>query len=211
MSPAVTITRPGTSFDSSGNRSPPESVSLVRRIVGIRPPRTQIQEFWDGRDFRFSLLPDGNYKFKIVGSTDSAAIDDVTGDVKIPSALSLDRLVDEIPVAMNGTATPVSDFEQNTFMYPNPATGPSATFRIHAPFRAKVILKLHNIAGDLVLEKSFGEVPAAHQAGPLTYVWSKINSGGRPVARGLYYAVIRVEETEGGRQVLQTVKKVLVP
>ncbi|MEK7384221.1 MAG: hypothetical protein AAB262_13160, partial [Elusimicrobiota bacterium] len=87
----------------------------------------------------------------------------------------------------------------------------TVTFRIHSPFRAKVILKLHNIAGELVLEKSFGEVAAAYQAGPLTYVWSKVNAGGRGVARGLYYAVIRLEETEGGRQVLQTVKKVLVP
>jgi len=211
MKVAIKIYKPGTNFDSSGNPSPPESVSLVRRVVGIRPPRTQIEEFWDGRDFRYSLMPDGNYKFKIVGSTDAAAIDDVTGDVLIPSALSLDRLIDEIPVATNGTASPTVDFEQNTFMYPNPATGPTATFRIHSPFRAKVILKLHNIAGDLVFERDFGEVPPAHQAGPLTYVWSKINSGGRKVARGLYYAVIRIEGTEGGREVLQTVKKVLIP
>ena len=108
-------------------------------------------------------------------------------------------------------ADPKADFEQNTFAYPNPITGPSATFQIHAPFRARIQLKLHNIAGELVLEKNFGEVAAAYQAGPLTYVWNKINQGGHEVARGLYYAVIRVEETEGGRSVLQMVKKVLVP
>jgi hypothetical protein len=30
------------------------------------------------------------------------------------------------------------------------------------------------------------------------------------VARGIYYAVIRLEETEGGAQTLQTVKKVFI-
>ncbi|HAZ08463.1 MAG TPA: hypothetical protein DCZ01_08085 [Elusimicrobia bacterium] len=211
MKVAIKIYKPGTAFDSSGNPSPPDSVSLVRRIVGVRPARTPIVDEWDGRDFRLSLVPDGNYKFKIVGSTDLAAIDDITGDVNNPGALSLDRLVDEIPVAVNASADPKADFEQNTFAYPNPITGPSATFQIHAPFRAKVQLKLHNIAGELVLDKNFGEVAAAYQAGPLTYVWNKINQGGHEVARGLYYAVIRVEEAEGGRSVLQTVKKVLVP
>jgi hypothetical protein len=38
-----------------------------------------------------------------------------------------------------------------------------------------------------------------------------VNQSGRAIARGLYYAVIRVEETEGGTNVLQTVKKVLIP
>lgn len=211
MKVAVKIYKPGTSFDASGNASPPESVSLVRRIVGIRPPRAQIQDAWDGRDMKFSLLPDGNYRFKIVGSTDPAAIDDITGDVKIPAALSLDRLIDEIPVAMSGSADPAGDFERNTFVYPNPASGPSTTFQIHSPFRAKVLLKLYNIAGDLVFQRDFGETAASHQAGPLTYAWEKVNQDGRRVARGLYYAAIRLEETEGGRTVLQTVKKVLIP
>ena len=91
----------------------------------------------------------------------------------------------------------MGDFEQNTFTYPNPAAGPSVTFRIHSPFRAKVLLKLYNIAGEIVFEKDFGEVAPAYQAGALTYVWSKVNSGGRQVARGLYYAVIRLEDSEG--------------
>jgi hypothetical protein len=43
------------------------------------------------------------------------------------------------------------------------------------------------------------------------FVWNKVNQSGRTVARGLYYVVLRVEETEGGGTVLQTVKKVLVP
>jgi hypothetical protein len=211
MKVALKIYKPGTTFDTSGNPSPPDSISLVRRIVGIRPARTQIQDAWDGRDFKLSSLQDGNYRFKIVGSTEPAAIDNITGDVLIPSALSLDRLVDDIPVAVNASLNPAADFEANTFTYPNPVSGPTGTFQIYSPFRAKVQLKLHNMAGELVLQRDFGEVAPSYQAGPVSYVWSKVNQSGRKVARGLYYAVIRIEETEGGRNVLQTVKKVLVP
>lgn len=212
MKVAIKIYKPGTVFDASGNPSPPESVSLVRRIVGIRPARTQIQDVWDGRDFRLSLVPDGNYKFKIVGSTDANAIDSLTGNIINPTALAEDRLVDDLPVATNGaSANPEADFLANTFMYPNPATGPTATFSIYNPFHGRVLLKLYTIAGDLVLSKDFGDMPPSFQNGPVTYAWSKVNQSGRSVARGLYYAVFRVEETEGGGTVFQTVKKVLVP
>ena len=61
------------------------------------------------------------------------------------------------------------------------------------------------------LSQDFGDQAPSFQNGPVTYVWSKTNQSGRPIARGLYYAVIRLEETEGGGTVLQTVKKVLVP
>jgi flagellar hook assembly protein FlgD len=210
MKVAIKIYRSGTVFDLAGNPSPPEAQSLVKRIVGVRPARTQINDDWDGTDFKFSLLKDGSYKFKIVGSTDMSAIDDVTGNVLNPGALSLDRLIDEIPLVRNASASPENDFVNNTFNYPNPVTGDSTTFQIYSPFRAKVKMKLHTMSGDLVLDKNFGEVPPAFQAGPITYVWTKINQSGNKVARGLYFAVIRIEETEGGKNVLQTVKKVLI-
>ncbi len=211
MKVAIKIYKPGTAFDLSGNPSPPDSVSLVRRIVGIRPARTPIQDVWDGRNFQLAQVPDGNYKFKIVASTDPTAIDDITGDILNPSVLAEDRLIDDIPVALNGSADPVGDFKNNTFVYPNPITGPTGTFEIYTPFHARVVLKLYDLAGDLVLDKDFGDQAASYQAGPVTYVWPKTNGSGRTVARGLYYAVIRVEETEGGANVLQTVKKVLIP
>jgi len=212
MKVAIKIYKPGTIFDSSGNPSPPESVSLVRRIVGIRPGRTQIQDTWDGRDFRLSQVPDGTYRFKIVASTDANSIDSITGNVLQPTALAEDRLTDDLPVATNGASSnPEADFANNTFMYPNPVTGPSATFSIFNPFHGKVLLRLYTISGQLVLSQDFGDQPASFQNGPITFVWSKVNQGGRSVARGLYYALIRVEETEGGATVFQTVKKVLVP
>jgi len=210
MKVAIKIFRSGTIFDQAGNPTPPESQSLVKTIVGVRPARTPIDDAWDGTDFKFSLLKDGSYKFKIVGSTDMAAIDDRTGNVLNPAALSLDRLIDEIPLVRNGSASPNDDFNNNTFNYPNPVTGDSTTFQIHSPFRAKVKLRLHTISGEIVLDKNFGEVAPAFQGGPVTYVWSKLNQSGNKVVRGLYFAVIRVEEVEGGKNVLQTIKKVLI-
>ncbi|UPT73068.1 MAG: hypothetical protein M0D55_14335 [Elusimicrobiota bacterium] len=211
MKVAIKIYNAGTVFDLAGNPTPPEAQSLIKRIVGVRPARTQINDSWDGTDFKFSLVKDGSYKFKIVGSTDMAAIDDNTGNVLNPAALSLDRLIDELPVVRNASLTPNEDFINNTFNYPNPVTGESTTFQIYAPFKAKVKMKLHTMSGDLVLDKNFGEVPPAFQAGPVVYVWRKLNQSGNKVARGMYFAVIRVEETEGGKNVLQTVKKVLIP
>ncbi len=210
MKVAVKIYKSGTIFDSSGNPTPPEAQSLVKRFVGVRPARTQINDVWDGTDFKFSLLKDGSYKFKIVGSTDMAAIDDNTGNVLNPGALSLDRLIDDIPLVRNASLSPREDFINNTFNYPNPVTGDSTTFQIFPPFRAKVKMKLHTMSGELVLDKNFGEVPPAFQAGPVTFVWTKVNQAGNKVVRGLYFAVIRVEETEGGKNILQTVKKVLI-
>jgi flagellar hook assembly protein FlgD len=210
MKVAIKIYKSGTSFDPAGNPTPPEAQSLVKRIVGVRPARTEISDTWDGTDFKFTLLKDGAYKFKIVGSTDMGAIDDATGNVLNAGALSLDRLIDEIPVVRNGSLSPSEDFINNSFNYPNPVTGESTTFQIYPPFRAIVKLKLHTISGEVVLDKNFGEVPPAFQAGPVTYVWTKINQAGNKVARGLYFAVIRVEETEGGKNILQTIKKVLI-
>jgi|CXWL01.1.fsa_nt_gi flagellar hook assembly protein FlgD len=210
MKVAIKIYKPGTIFDPSGIPSPPDATSLVKRIVGVRPARTAISDVWNGTDLKLALTKDGNYKFKIVGSTDLAAIDDINGDVINPSALSLDRLIDEIPVVRNASLSPAEDFANNTFNYPNPVTGPSTTFEIYTPFRAHVKMKLHTMAGDVVLDKDFGEVPPSYQAGPVTFVWSKMNQSGNKVARGLYFAVIRIEESEGGKNVLQTVKKVLI-
>ncbi len=211
MKVAIKIYKPGTIFDGSGNPSPPDATSLVKRIVGVRPARTAITDVWNGTDLKLALTKDGSYKFKIVGSTDLAAIDDISGDVINPSALSLDRLIDEISVVRNASISPAEDFANNTFNYPNPVTGPSTTFEIYSPFRAHVKMKLHSMSGDLILDKDFGEVAPSYQSGPISFVWSKVNQSGNKVARGLYFAVIRIEESEGGKNVLQTVKKVLIP
>ncbi|MFA6316780.1 MAG: hypothetical protein WC943_05120 [Elusimicrobiota bacterium] len=208
MKISLKIYKPGTTFDASGNPSPAESVSLVKRIIGIRPARTLIEETWNGTDLRQALVPDGNYKFKLVASTDPVAIDDVTGNVLNSGALASDRPIDEIPVARLGSTDPFADFETNTYIYPNPVTGSVGRIRIYVPVQGTVKVKMYNLSGGFVWEKDFGEKPLDSY---IDYDWNKTNSAGRPVARGMYWAVFRVEETLGGRNVLQVVKKILIP
>ena len=211
MKVSIKIFKPGTIFDPAGNPSPPEAQSLVRRIVGVRPARTRIDDIWDGSDFKFAPVPDGNYRFKIVASTDTRAIDDITGDVLNPAALSLDRPIDEVPVVRGGSAAPEEEFENFTFSYPNPAKGTAnITFQVHLPFRGKIKLKLYTMSGETVFTRDLGEFPPSFMGGPAQYVWSKVNQAGSKVARGMYFAVIRLEDSEGGANVLQTVKKVLI-
>jgi hypothetical protein len=220
MKVAIKVYYPGTSFDSSGNPtcvevSPSGLINpkcLIKRLVGIRPSRTQIQDIWNGTDMSLTPVMDGTYKFKIGASTDANAIDSVTGNVLFPSELADDRLTDDLPSVTNGAVgTPAQLFEANSFIYPNPVVGPSGTFSIYSPYQGDVKLSLYTIAGQLVLNQDLGVYPASFQNGPITYIWNKVNQSGRPIARGLYYAVIRIEETLGGGNILQTVKKVMVP
>jgi len=75
---------------------------------------------------------------------------------------------------------------------------------------------IYTLGGELVLAKDFGVTTAACYApndcgpNPQGFVWNRANSAGHRVARGVYYALIREEETLGGRNVLQTVRKFLV-
>ena len=212
MKVSIKIYRPGTFFDSStGAPIPPDNVSLVKRIVGVRPALTPITDTWDGTDLRQGLTTDGTYKFKIVGSTAITAIDNLTGNVLSPSALSEDQLVNDIPVVRNDSLNPKGDFVNNTYVYPNPVTGESANFVIYTPFQGVVMMRLYTMDGELVLEQNFGECPAnQYVIGTNGFAWNRRNQAGRRVARGVYYAVIRVEETLGGQSVLQTVKRILV-
>lgn len=211
MKVAIKIYKPGTSFDTQGNPSPPDSVSLVKRIVEIKDPRHQVESIWDGTDLRLALVPDGTYKYKIVGSTDITAINTLTGDVITPSALATDREIQDLPVLRNGTDIPDADFVQNTFVYPNPATGANVNFQIFQPVQGRTKLRIHNIAGDLVYSQDFPERPSSFAQAIPPFNWPKTNQAGRGVARGIYYAVIRFEGSLGDSIVYQTVKKVLIP
>ncbi len=217
MKVSVKIYRPGTVFDGNGNPTPPEAVSLVKRIVGVRPARTQIEEVWDGLDLRQGGAIDGNYKFTIVASTDMNAIDSKTGNVLNAQALAVDRPLDDIAVVRNFSEDPQGEFERFTYVYPNPVDGDVAYITIFTPFQANAKLKLFTMGGDLVLDKDFGEqVANAYVDGGSThngvscFAWNRSNSAGRRVARGVYYALIRLESTDGSRNILQKVKKFLV-
>ncbi len=220
MKVSLKVYQPNTIFDYAGNASPPDSVSLVKIITGVRPPRTEIKDTWDGTNIAGTKLPEGDYKFVLVGSTDTSAIDTQTGNVIYPNELADDHLIDDIPMTLGPSTDPQGDFNTNSYVFPNPvpASAGSATFCLYNPFpHAHITMRMYTMSGSLVMTQDFGSsLPASYQTnvgvcgGGIPYVWSKANQGGRNVARGLYYAVLRVEQQEEGTTVLQTVKKVLV-
>ncbi len=208
MKVAVKIYRPGTTFDGAGNPAPPEAKSLVRRIVGFRPARAEVSEQWDGRDESLTIVPDGNYIFKIIGSTDANAIDTNTGALATGASIAEDLVIAEIPVVRSGSGNPKEEFFANTIVYPNPLRDATATFKIYVPVQSKVSLKLYNIAGEQVLDQDFG-VQAADTY--KIFEWHKVNQANKPVAHGVYFALIREEGTRGEQTLFQTVKKLLIP
>jgi hypothetical protein len=141
----------------------------------------------------------------------------VTGDVIYPSELALDQPVDNVAVVRNQSANPKGDFEGSSYIFPDPVTGNVANFVIFSPFQADVKMSIYTMSGQLVLATDFGPqsannyVNGGSTAGGLPcFTWNRSNAAGRRVARGVYYAVIREEATDGSSNVLQTVKKFLV-
>lgn len=224
MKVVTKVYKPGTTFIGD-SPYPPEATSLVKRIIGVRPARTQITEYWDGTDLTLSKVPDGNYVFKIYASTVTEAISTIDGAYSASlcpggSCLADDIITANIPVTKGGTADLCGEFAHDTFFAPNPYTGTSGWFRIPLPMNGRVMLKMYNLAGDLIYKKDFGNrgggdnidgsgkcvTTQTHEA-----CWPKVNKYGKTVAPGVYFAVIRFEASEGTRDVCQTVKKILVP
>ncbi len=215
MKVVTQIFKPGTVFNSAGVPTPPEAVSLVKRIIGVRAARTQVSEYWDGTDMTLSKVPDGNYMFKVYASPDTDKITTSTGAV-LPGALLADDVVtSNISVTRGASSTgaapvPKEDFIKDTFFYPNPYTGNSGCFHVGVTsLVGKATIKIYNVAGDLVYKSAEFEPPTDYKKCTLT--WNKTNMAGRAVAPGVYFAVVRFAATQGTGSVWQTVKKILVP
>ncbi|MBI4249598.1 MAG: hypothetical protein HY611_08855 [Elusimicrobia bacterium] len=213
MRTVVKIFKPGTTFDRQGNASPPESISLVKRFVGIRPKLSEITQPWDGTDEQLSIVPDGNYLFRIIGSTNPNAVDSITGDILDPNSILEDLVLSDVAVVRASSFDPEADFADGTYIYPNPVTADTAKVRIWVPTQARVFFKIFTLNGDLVYDKDLGEWPGGTtvQSAPNYVVWNRDNQAGKKLARGVYFAVIREEGTTGNREVFQTVKKILIP
>ncbi|MDD4004076.1 MAG: hypothetical protein PHW69_02600 [Elusimicrobiaceae bacterium] len=215
MKVAVQIFKPGTTLDYNGNPSPVLAKSLVKAVVGVRPPFTSITELWDGTDRTLTPVPDGLYVFRIVSSTDTALIDSVTGEISNKSALAdLNAYItpNVIAVSEGEDPDPCTSFANTTSFYPNPLRQSSGTFRItKVPTPGYFSYKIYNLPGDLIYEYDWGyQVPGSNYPN-LEAVWRRENSSGRTVARGVYFAVMELKSAQGNRQVCQTVKKILVP
>ncbi len=211
MKVGIKIYKPGTSFDQNGNVSPPEGVSLLKRIVGVRAARILIDEPWDGTDMRMSAVADGaDYKFKIYASTDADLMDSITGNYS-PGAIIDDMEMDNIAVgavSQSGPADVCGDFESGAFVYPNPLRTDQGKFHVRYPVHSNVTLKIYNLAGERIFEYDFGERGSAQTA---EYTWQKKNTYGKTVTHGVFFAVFRMEATGGSKEVCQTVKKILIP
>ncbi|PKM98341.1 MAG: hypothetical protein CVU79_03845 [Elusimicrobia bacterium HGW-Elusimicrobia-3] len=222
MKVVTKIYKPG-SVVPSGDQDPP--VGLVKRIIGVRPSRTQISEYWDGTDLTLSKVGDGNYVFKIYGSTVTDAISTINGALTGPTTLlAPDVIIANIPVTRSGTADLCGDFANESFFAPNPYVGTSGWFKIPVIMNGWVSLRVYNIAGDLVYKRNYGNEGSPREGGnnidgsgrcvtTQTHeaCWPKVNSSGRTVAPGVYFAVLRFQATDGTRDVCQTVKKILIP
>ncbi|MCG2725965.1 MAG: hypothetical protein L6420_06880, partial [Elusimicrobia bacterium] len=216
MKMATKIYRPGTSFDDLGNPSPPESSSLVKRIVGVRPARTPITEYWDGTDMSLAKVPDGNYVFKVYGSTDTDGIDSLTGEVGSGTIVADDIVISNISVTKGGVDDVCGVFSDNSnsFFAPNPYAGTSGYFKIWVPISGDVSLKIYNIAGDLVFKDEFlNQAGDSNVSGACKgyYCWPKTNLSGIEVTHGVYYYVLRFKATQGTKEICQVVKKILIP
>ncbi len=222
MKVVVKVYKPGASVPP-GDQDPPSG--LVKRIIGVRPARTQISEYWDGTDLTLSKVPDGNYGFKIYASTVTTAISSIDGSATSAALLAPDVIVSNIPVTRGGTADLCGDFTSQTFFAPNPYTGTSGWFHIPIEMNGFVTLRIYNIAGDLVYKKDYGSLGSplggnsvidgnglcVTSHNPDNGCWPRVNTYGRTVAPGVYFAVLRYQATEGTRDVCQVVKKILVP
>jgi flagellar hook assembly protein FlgD len=208
MKVATKIYRPGTQRYNVADPGAEAPGTLVKRLIGVRPARTQITEYWDGTDLTLTRVPDGTYVFQIYASTDTGNINTLTGSVTNLGALADDVVTANIPLTKGGVADLCGEFTAGSFFYPNPYTGTAGKFRLKAPISGSINLRMYNLAGDQVYKYDFGD-----QEGDNTveHAWPRVNMAGRTVAPGVYLAVLRFEATQGTREVCQTVKKILIP
>jgi len=217
------IYEPGTEI--TGFQEPP---GLVKRIIGVRSARTPITEIWDGTDLSISPVDDGTYVFSIFGTTVTASISDIDGSLKYAVRKDYDTELYQapsaytIPVARGGSIDVCDSFENGSFFAPNPYIGNSGWFKIPVKANGSVFLRIYNIAGDLVFKRDFGKLGQDNNSinglGKCKGIskndpacWPKVNMNGSEVARGVYFAVLRFELSDGSKRVCQTVRKILIP
>ena len=208
MKVATKIYKPGTGRHNLADPGAEVSGTIVKRIIGVRPARTPITEYWDGTDLTLTRVPDGTYVFQIYGSTDTSNINTLTGAVANTGALADDVVTANIPLTKGGVADLCGDFQAGSYFYPNPYTGTSGRFRLWAPISGTISLKMYNLAGDQVYKYDFG---AQEGDNAVEHFWPRVNMAGAAVAQGVYFVVLRFEATQGTMEICQTVKKILIP
>lgn len=103
------------------------------------------------------------------------------------------------------SSDPQTLFEQNVFVYPNPVRDGQGIFQFAAVRdNATISIKIYTLTGDLVRDERFSNLTAGNIS---SFVWDTTNKSGRKVGRGLYFYVVREEDSQG---TLQVTKKLAV-
>jgi len=210
MTVVTKIYRPGTSLANCTNLYETKDgcgANLVKMFAGVRPARTPVTEYWDGTDRMLTKEPDGNYVFKIYGSTSTNSVSMLTGQLAAGAGQVEDTIMASLPV-VNGPTSNDEQLEKDTFFYPNPYTGVDGKFHLPIYATSEVTIKIYNLAGDLIYTYASGLQGSGQD---LLVRWPKTNDSGNLVAPGVYFALIRYEGRDGGKGELQMVKKILVP
>ncbi|MFA5162157.1 MAG: FlgD immunoglobulin-like domain containing protein [Elusimicrobiales bacterium] len=226
MKTAVQIFKPGIKIDpATGAPRDPlgNAATPIKVLSGIQPMQSVVHDIWDGTDTSLRPVPDGNYVFRIVSSTDSRLVDWVTGDIcKLGDSCYKDiRYVADIkayttPLVLTvsrgaGVTGDVCDyFGENTVFYPNPLRQSKGCFDFgnFVPVQGDYSLRIYNIAGESVYSRQWYGVQPWTQ---LWTEWNRVNDTGNQVARGVYFAVLQLKSSTGSRQVCQVVRKLLLP
>jgi flagellar hook assembly protein FlgD len=183
----------GTIVRTIGDVDKPQFGELVKPLNTVG---------WNGLDDTGRPVALGIYTVTIdakdPGSSDHAI--QRTGPATIASLANLDTDIKKT-------------FENNNFVFPNPARdgnvsttcGYPACFQLY-PVRnhATIKLKIYTIAGDLVREETFSNQVTGNVG---SFSWDLTNQAGKKIGRGLYYVVFREEDEEG---TIQVVKKLAV-
>ncbi|MEW6011951.1 MAG: FlgD immunoglobulin-like domain containing protein [Elusimicrobiota bacterium] len=236
MKVVVKIYKPGTRFlaEQPVGCGTNEEGCLINKIVGVRPARTPITEYWDGKDMTGAVVPSGNYIFKIFASTDSTEISSLTGDCPngICNSLADDIIIADLPAMQMYVEDVCKYFEENSYFAPNPFDAVEGNFRVAIPMLGNVEVRVYNINGEKVYSydsknkwpngielDSEGQCISGSTSfkGGVTcktdtaLKWFKTNISGKPLASGLYIAVFKFMSTQGTKELCQFRKKILVP
>lgn len=240
MKVAIKIYKPGTTFigtDPVCGNSTGEEACLVNKIIGTRPGRTLITESWDGNvDLTNANVASGLYIFKVIASTDSTMIDDVTGECVNNTDCDVLRFSGDstmlyyIPVTQGFVDNACSYFEANSYFAPNPMTADNGFFNIALPAQGYYEIRVYNLAGEKIYsynskdyypsglgprDRSKGKCITGYEgSGTCTVdtrlVFSKIKNG-KKIAPGVYYAVFKMITSDGTLEKCQFRKKILIP
>ena len=145
---------------------------------------------WDGLADSGSPVPLGLYTLTI-NATDPV----VSGSSAIPRTRTI-----SVQSLAGAAGDPQQLFENNVYVYPNPVRNGQAFFNA-VPVRdgATIHLRIYTITGTLVLDQDI--------TNQLPYPWHATNQSGNKVGRGLYYYVMREDDSQG---TLQVTKKMAV-